>query len=231
VNHEDLERQLRAERGPREAGYSPTNLPASLSGARSPGAGPSRLVRVGAFAGVAAAGALAVALLGGVFSGSHRGVGDTTSSAPSASQPAGLPDCRSADVTLTAEPWGGAAGSRGTNVTVTLTSDRPDCMLSPVVGGLIIDATEQRVVSIDKVTSGAPQGGSVPLKAGASYTVGVAWSDWCGPQIAEPIGLALHFEGWGVAAAVSVASGGTDPVPPCNGGSLSNLSVTALQAN
>jgi hypothetical protein len=104
-------------------------------------------------------------------------------------------------------------------------------MLSPVVGGLIIDAGEQHIVSFEKVTSGAPQGSPVPLTAGASFTVGVAWSDWCGPKIAEPVGLALRFAGWGVPSPVTVASGGTDPVPPCNGGSLPSLSVTDLQAN
>lgn len=227
MNNDDLERQLRSQRGPREDGYLPTNLPASLERERPGSAQRSPLVRIGAFVGVAAAAALAVAMIGGVFSGGTPGVGSGTSDDPSPSQVATAAACGPADVTLTGEAWGGAAGSRGTTVTVALANGRYDCALSPVVGARITDASGLALVS-----SSAPDGAflPVPLTAGASYTVGVAWSNWCG-AVTEPVTLALRFGGWAVPGAVTIPSGGTDPVPPCNGGATSNLSVTGLQAS
>lgn len=229
MTNDDLERQLRSQRGPREDGYLPTNLPASLEHERPGGTQPSRLVRIGAFAGVAAAAALAVALLGGVFSGDTPGVGSGTSDEPSPSDVAHASACGPADVALTGEAWGGAAGSRGTNVTVALATGRYTCMLGEIVEARITDASGVTLVT----TQPASQVSGLVLLAsgGQSYTVGVAWSNWCGTPVAEPVTLALRFDGWAVPGEVTIPSGGTDPVPPCNGGPVSNLSVTGLQAS
>ena len=227
MTHEDLERQLRSQRGPREDGYTPGNLPSNLEQGRPDGAHPSRFVRVGAFAGMALAGALAVALLGGVLSGGDPSVG----SSPSASAADQPPDCSRADVMLAGEPWGGAAGSRGTTVTVTLAGGRDACLFAPVTGAEITGGGSVAVsVGSFNASESAP-GGSVLLSADAAYTVGVAWSNWCGITVSEPVTLALGFHGWPAPARVTVAPGGIDPVPPCSGGPETNLSVTDLQAS
>lgn len=226
MTHEDLERQLRSQRGPREDGYTPGNLLSNLEQGRSDRMHPSRLVRLSAFAGMSLAGALAVALLGGVFSGGDSGVG----SSPSASAAAKPPECSRADVMLAGEPWGGAAGSRGTTVSVRLAGGRDDCVLAPVTGAEITGGGTL-AVSVGSVNaSGAANGPPVLLSADAAYTVGVAWSNWCGGKFSEPVTLALSFYGWPAPARVTVAPGGIDPVPPCSGGRLTSLSFTELQA-
>lgn len=226
MTNDDLERQLRSQHGPRDEGYLPTNLPASLEQGRPAGAQPSRLVRIGAFVGVAAAAALVVAMVGGFFSGGDPGVG----SSPSASGAAEPVACSRADVTLGGEPWGGAAGSRGTTVTITLAGGRDDCVLAPVTGAEITGGSPVGVSLASVNASGADNGPSVLLSADAAYTVGVAWSNWCGVTVPEPVTLALFFNGWPGPARVTVAPGGIDPVPPCSGGRETNLSVTDLQA-
>ena len=182
------------------------------------------------FVGVGLAGALAVAVIAGILSGPGSGpeIGSGNSTEPSPSDVQSAPACGPADVTLTGEPWGGAAGSRGTTVTVTLASGRYDCTLAPVAGAQVTGAGSGGV-SAESVNSAGP-GPSVPLTADTEYTVGVAWSNWCGASISEPVTLALRFDGWQAAVPVAVASGGIDPVPPCSGGNVTNLSVTDLQA-
>jgi len=232
MNDNDLERDLRSQRGPREAGYNPTTLPMTLQDGPSVGARPSQLGRAGLFVGVGVAGALAVAVIAGVLSGPGSGpdVGSGNSTQPSPSDALSAPACGPSDVTLAGEPWGGAAGSRGTTVTVTLASGRYACTLAPVTGAQITDNGSVGFSVGSEIASEADLGPSVPLTADTAYTVGVAWSNWCGPSVSEPVTLALTFHGWAAPRQVAVASGGTDPVPPCSGaGQPSSLSVTDLQ--
>jgi hypothetical protein len=231
MNDNDLERDLRSQRSPREEGYTPAVLPMALDDAPAGGAKPSRVGRAGLFVGVGVAGALAVAVVAGILSGPGSGpdVG-SGSTEPSTSAAPSAPACGPADVALSGEPWGGAAGSRGTTVTVTLVSDRYDCTLAPVSGAQITGGGSVGVTVGSEIASEADLGPSVPLSADTAYTVGVAWSNWCGTSVSEPITLALQFHGWPAPARVAVASGGIDPVPPCSGGGETNLSVTDLQA-
>ena len=233
MNDNDLERQLRSQRGPREGGYQPATLPMSLEDQPALSARPARLGRTALLVGVGAAGALAVAVVAGVFSGPSSGpdVGSGNSSEPSPSAAVSAPACGPADVTLTGEPWGGAAGSRGTTVTVTLASGRYDCTLAPVTGGEITRGGPVAVSVASEIASAADLGPSVPLTADTAYSVGVAWSNWCGSSVSgEPVTLALSFHGWPRPEPVAVASGGIDPVPPCSGSGETSLSVTDLQA-
>src|SRR5437773_8052729 len=115
MNDQDLERELRSQRGPREDGYTPTRLPMTLDDGTTAGPRRSLVPRAALFAGAALAGALAVAVVAGILSGPGPDVGSGGS--PSAQATALLPgDCGPSDVALSAEPWGGAAGSRGTVV-------------------------------------------------------------------------------------------------------------------
>src|SRR5215211_1676734 len=131
MNDNDLERQLRSQRGPREGGYVPTQLPMRLDSNSPSSRGHSWLLRAAVSVPVAVAGALAVAVMSGVLSGpGPAGVGNGSplvSPSPSASStPAASTEvrvCAVSDSRVGAEPWGAAAGSRGTVVTVSLTED------------------------------------------------------------------------------------------------------------
>ena len=221
MSDHDLEEQLRSQRGPREEGYTPMPLPTSPEASRR-NAGPSGPLRAGMFAGAAAAGVVVIVVAAGFLSRSATGVGSST---PSPSSAPG--DCAPADVTFSAEPWGGATGSRGTVVTVSLADGRDDCMLSIFVGGQIQDADGKALVSSSVLGVG---GRRVRLAPGAAYTIGVSWSNWCGGTPAAPITLLLRAEGWPAFMPVSTPAGGDDPVPPCMGGNTpSSLSLTVVQ--
>jgi len=216
MNDNDLERDLRSQRGPREEGYVPARLPMALEDAPAAGRRPSRLPRAAMLVAAGLAGALAVAFAAGVFSGPGPGVGANGSTSPSAeaSTPAsGGGACGPQDVSMTGEPWGGAAGSRGTVVKVGLASGRDACQLGKAVAAEIADANGSVLV-----TSGpSAAGGPVALAAGDSYTIGISWSNWCAAAPAAPVSLALKMSGWDSFVTVPVASGGLDPVPPCLG--------------
>lgn len=218
MNDQELERELRSQPSPREAGYTPTPLPMTPDEAPGAGRGPSRLPRAVMLVGAGVAGALAVAIAAGVFSGSDPGVGATGSTSPSAvaSTPAsGSGACGPQDVTLTAEPWGGAAGSRGTVVTVALAAGREACTLGKGLAAQMADGNGSVLVT----TGAAGSGGPVALPPGASFTIGTSWSNWCAAAPAAPVTLALKMSGWESFMAVPVATGGLDPVPPCMGSS------------
>jgi hypothetical protein len=229
MNDQDLERQLRSQRGPREEGYTPAQLPRTLEDARANRA-PAPIVRAGMFVGAAAAGALAVAVVAVILSGpSHNGVGGGTSASPSASPSASASvasgACAPGDVMLSAEPWGGAAGSRGTVVTVALAAGGPPCDLAKAVHAEVVDANGKHLVKGATSTTD----GSVALAPAASFQVGVAWSNWCDSQPAAPMTL---FFGFGNQVLSPVGAPGSVPasaVPPCNGNGASTLSLTDLQ--
>jgi hypothetical protein len=237
MNDQELERELRSQSSPREAGYTPTPLPMTLDEAPGSSRGPSRLPRAVMLVGAGVAGALAVAIAAGVFSGSDPGVGATESTSPSAeastspsavaSTPAsGSGACGPQDVTLTAEPWGGAAGSRGTVVTVTLVGGHEACRLGKGLAAEMVDANGSVLVT----TAAAEPGGPVSLEPGASFTVGITWSNWCGAAPAAPVTLTLKMSGWESFMAVPFATGGLDQIPPCMGSTEPTvLSWTGLE--
>ncbi|MBA3689097.1 MAG: DUF4232 domain-containing protein [Chloroflexi bacterium] len=216
MNDQDLERDLRTQRSPREEGYVPARLPMTLDEAPVARRGASRLPRAVLLVGAGVAGALAVAIGAGILSGSDPGVGTTDSASPSAaaSTPvAGGGACGPQDVSLTAEPWGGAAGSRGTVVTVALAAGRDACTLGKGLAAEIADAKGSVLVT----TGPSPSGGPVMLAPGGSFTIGITWSNWCVAAPAAPVALAMQMSGWESFVTVPVPTGGLDPVPPCIG--------------
>ena len=127
---------------------------------------------------------------------------------------------------MTAEPWGGAAGSRGTVVTLSLASGRQACMLGKGLAAEMLDANGSVLVT----TAAAETGESVSLAPGASFTIGISWSNWCASAPAAPVTLSLKMSGWASFVAVPVPSGGADPVPPCMGSTEPTvLSWTGLE--
>lgn len=226
MNDEDLERELRSQHGPREGGYAPAPLPVTLDGASVTVARPSRLPRAGLVVGAALAGALAVAVIAGIFSASDSGVGGTDSASPSASastQAEG--SCAPMDVAFSAEPWGGAAGSRGTTVTIALAGGRYACSFPRGVTAQIADANGTVLLT----ASAPPAAGSVTLEPGGAFALSVVWSNWCAADVAAPVTLSLTPDGWASPVPVAAPAGGPDIPPPCSGaGSPSTLYVTKL---
>jgi hypothetical protein len=235
MNNDDLERELRSQRGPREAGYTPVHVPMTPEEGPVARRRPSRLPRAAMLVGAGLAGALAVAFAAGVFSGSGLEVGSTSSTTPSA-EPSPTPSaeasaapgtCGPEDVSLAAEPWGGGTGSRGTVVTVSLADGRATCTISHGVMGTIEDAHGTELISSALLAFWSKP---VLLEPGSAYTIGVAWSNWCGDAPAEPVSLSFRDPNWPAAVPVTIPTGGIDPVPPCMGSNEpSSLSLTYLE--
>ena len=224
MNDNDLERRLRTESGPREGGYVPSQLPSTID--PPPSRGASRTLRAAVLVGAVAAGALAVAAVSALIDGGSPdgGVGSGTTATPSASaSPFEPADCQPLDLQLAAEPWTGAAGSRGTVVAITLADGRYPCILQQHVGAEIADAEGTVLTSAVIPMIYAP----VQLDPAAEFTVGVSWSNWCDAEVAEPVSLAIVSGG--VYFPVEVPDG-ADPVPPCLGENMpTTLNVTELQ--
>jgi hypothetical protein len=233
MNDKDLERQLRSQHGPREQGYAPSQLPMSLDTDRAGSSGQSRLNRFAVLVPAAVAGALAVGVVSWILAtpGSN-GVGGTASASPSASStPIASTDasaCAPQEVVFAAEPWGGAAGSRGTVVSVSLQAGRSSCHVSTGVYGRITDADGNVLISSTRFAMRYP---SVLLRPGDTYAIGVAWSNWCGDQPPSPLAFQVRLDDTVEWITVSQPAGAPAiPVAPCMGEeSAGHLSVTNLQ--
>ena len=120
MSDNDLERRLRSESGPREQGYAPSPLPEAPDAAAG---APRRggMMRGALVLGTVAAGVLAVLAASALMSpgAPNGGVGAGETSTPRATaSPPEPAACQPIDLEMVAEPWGGAAGSRGTVVTI-----------------------------------------------------------------------------------------------------------------
>jgi len=225
MNDNDLERRLRAETGPREQGYAPSQLPETLDAA--PGAPRrSHFMRGALVLGTVAAGVLAVLAASALMSpgAPNGGVGaGGTSTSEATASPREPAACQPMDLELTAEPWGGAAGSRGTVVTISLADGRYACYLQRHIGGEIWDADGKPLVGAYVPAIHDP----VPVNPHDVFIVGVSWSNWCGDDVAEPVALRLSSDR--AEFPVEVPDG-ADPVPPCMGENQnSTLNVTDMQ--
>lgn len=227
MNNDDLERQLRAQAGPREVGYQPTVLPATLEAEprRSRPLSASRMALVGAA--VLAGAALAIALTrvpqpapSGVGAGGSPGPSPTVRATPTQPEPA---TCVAGDFAWSTDPWGGAAGSRGTNVLLRGVTSLTGCLIAGDVSVQIRDANGQVLVSATTTSH-------LRSTAGDVFEIGIAWSNWCGQDPAAPLTAALQLPGDATEVPLVAPGDAGIPVPPCNGeGQPSNLSVTEIQ--
>ncbi len=222
MNDHDLERRLRSETGPREDGYRAVPLPDD-PGSQSGAPRRSRMLQAGLVLATVGAGVLAVAAANALLTpgtpNSGVGQGTATPTPVPSTGPVTPTACQPADLVLTAEPWGGAAGSRGTVVTIRLADGRYPCFFADEPGAQLMTGDEV-VVAIDGLNAR-----SSAFNQGDQRTVAVSWSNWCGREITGPVTLALRSGG--VAFPVDVPEG-ADPVPPCNGEtrqSVLNVSV------
>jgi hypothetical protein len=226
MNDNDLERQLRAQAGPREEGYMPTRLP--MSPDEAPMRRPSPVLRAAVLVPAVAAGVLVVAVaamaIRGVGSGSNVGSGGLSTPSASGAQPSSpaVVACRSQDFAWSTDPWTGAAGSRGTNVLMRGVTSLDGCTIDGSITVEIRDANGE-------VLSSGSSANHQHLGAGDVFEVGIAWSNWCNSNPSGPLSAVLRLPG-DAADVPLISSGGDISIPPCNGpGQPTNLSVTDLQ--
>jgi hypothetical protein len=231
MNDHELERMLRSQAGPRERGYRARQL---AEPAARPGGAESSILRVAVLASAVAAAALVVAIgAAALLPRSPIGVGAGSSSPsasatppPSQATPSSnnVAACTESDVDLGAEAWGGAAGSRGTLITLALREGRSACTLGQATGAWLTDAAGTTLVDSGPMNADAV---ALLLDGEQAYAVGVAWSNWCGADVDGNVAVHLRLLG-GLDLDV-VPDGGAAAVPPCMGDEPTSLSVTALQ--
>jgi hypothetical protein len=245
MTHERLEHRLRTEPMPDEPHYLARPLPATVAEARAVlerrrSGSPAAWLALAAAATVAVIVVALVVIPASLPDRNPSGEGsdptpavDTPSptSAP-ASAPTAPADttCAAGNLVFRPEAWGGAAGSRGTSLSILLVDGAAPCDLSTTVSARILDGSGTVLVS------GVSEAGAVVrLEPGASYAVGIAWSNWCDPEPQPALRWDVRFgdgEWIDVIEEASIERPRIDPSvpgPPCMGEGGTNLSVTGLQ--
>ena len=128
--------------------------------------------------------------------------------------------CAPGDLAAVADAWGAAAGSRGTMVKVTNTSSTA-CTLAGRPGARLENANGVLADAGGDPTATPPQ----PLEPGASLVTSLVWSNWCGSDPAQPIGVTLVLPGGDLTVTPDAASPDV-LVPPCMGSSDRNVLST-----
>lgn len=142
------------------------------------------------------------------------GCGTTPSPSPSAPPPSPSPSqisCASSDLVATAGPWGGAAGSRGTDVTVKNQGSSP-CPLtvSPLV--VLDDASGRQLLESGPV----PTGSGPTLGPAGTASFSLVFSNWCETSVSLPLHFTLEPPS-GTVQIGSLSLTTLDDLPPCNG--------------
>jgi hypothetical protein len=145
---------------------------------------------------------------------------------PAAStQPAASPSfCARDDVAVTSGGWGGAAGSRGSDVTVeNIGAD--SCVLGPGPQLAAFDPAGIAVIQTPTSTGGAP----LTLEPGDAATFSFLFSNWCDRSVALPLAVSVVLGGEAVVIPdLGVAT--LDDLPACNGPEQPpGLTVTSWQ--
>jgi hypothetical protein len=148
-------------------------------------------------------------------------------SSPAAStgapSPSAVAACAAADLRATGGPWGGAAGSRGSDIVVENQASVA-CLLpaAPTVG--LLDAGGTVLLSTQAEAGSGPS-----LAPGGTAGFSVLFGNWCDQEARLP----LHFRLALAAAAVDIGNlfvTSVDELPPCNGpGQPASLSATDWQ--
>jgi hypothetical protein len=142
---------------------------------------------------------------------------------PSASP--GPAKCRGADFAVSTDPWGGAAGSRGTIVVLRVVDSVTACRIGGALDGQITDPAGSVLVEARSDPTLAST-----VTAGTQLEIGVAWSNWCGPEPTRPLELSIVLPGDAAPFPLVPPPGTEILVPPCLGeGQPSSLSITSLQ--
>jgi hypothetical protein len=147
--------------------------------------------------------------------------------APSSALPSGsavAAACRGTDIQATGGPWGGAAGSRGSDV-VLENRGAAACLLP--AGPTIALVDQAGTVLVDNAP---PQAGTGPLIApGGSVGFSLVLGNWCNQAVNLPLHFRLALAGDAVDIQDLPLTTG-DELPPCNGpGQPASLSATSWE--
>lgn len=145
-----------------------------------------------------------------------------SSAAPS---PTAVAACATGDVQVTGGPWGGAAGSRGSDIVVENVGAAP-CLLPAGATVAMIDLSGSVLL-----TNAPAQAGTGPeLAPGATTGFSLLFSNWCEQAVSLPFRFQLALAGE-TADIDGLAVTTTDELPPCNGPDQpATLSTTDWQA-
>lgn len=133
--------------------------------------------------------------------------------------------CASPDITATGGPWGGAAGSRGSDVAV-VNRGSAACLLP---AGPTIALVDQAGTVL--LANTPPKVGAGPaIEPGGTIGFSLVIGNWCNQQVSLPLHFSLALAGDAVdIGALMVAT--IDDLPPCNGpGQPASLSATDWEA-
>src|SRR5436190_12594732 len=144
-----------------------------------------------------------------------------SASASSATPSATVAGCTASDVAIAHSRWEGAAGSRGTTVTIQNVTAAP-CVIPGRALVALVDADHHQLVASPPDTSVAP----LVLSAGESAASDVLASNWFGAAPAFPVALVVALLGSTVeATGPPIAS--ADDLPPCNGSGPATIRTSA----
>ena len=207
-DRDPLERSL-GEPGPRERGYRPQPMPATLDEALRGRRGASIIPRAGVLVGVAALAAVATLAVVSRLPGENRAGGPTVTASARASETAApAAPCVATVLAFSPDAWGGAAGSRGTSILFRTVDSAAACTVSGAPSASIVDASGQ-VLVVAPAVSGSP----VELGPGKVAELTFRWSNWCGAAPAQPLTLVLDLG----AAPIRIPVTSQDGTPPCLG--------------
>lgn len=135
------------------------------------------------------------------------------SSSPSSgtASPSGTAACTAADLAVTGGPWGGAAGSRGSDI-VAENRGATACILPAIPTVALVDAAGTTLLTSSPIQAGA----GPELPAGDTIGFSLLIGNWC----EQPVSLPLHFRLALVSDGVDIGTlsvATVDDLPPCNG--------------
>jgi hypothetical protein len=129
--------------------------------------------------------------------------------------------CTSADVRAMGGPWGAAAGSRGTDISVENVGSSW-CLLPASPGVALVGAAGSTLLA----SSPVPDGSGRTIGPGETIGFSLVFSNWCD----QAVGLPLHFRlalASGEIEIADLAVTSADELAPCNGpGQPAVLSAT-----
>jgi hypothetical protein len=125
---------------------------------------------------------------------------------------------------VTAAPWGGAAGSRGTDVTV-VNQGPSDCVLPSGPQVAVVDAGGNVLAQSRQAAGGA----GTAIQPNQTIGFSVLLGNWCNQSVSLPLHVRLALTSGAVDIAGSTLAT-SDDLPPCNGpGQPPSLSASEWQ--
>ncbi len=155
----------------------------------------------------------------------------TASATPSPAPPSAAPsssalsDCTAADIQATGGPWGGAAGSRGSDIIVENVGPAACLLPAAATVGLVDPAGTVVLTSAPGQVGTGPEVASAG-RVGFSLVIG----NWCDQAVNLPLRVQLALA-TGAVDIADLAVTTTDELPPCNGpGQPATLTTTEWQS-